>query len=143
MALLLVVEDDPLTAKVVQKVLTRMGGHEVKLAANPAGALQALEEHPIELIVMDVTLIDATLNGEPVDGVKLTRHIRRDSRWRQVPVILATAHAMSGDRERYLAEAQADDYIAKPIVDHHAFCAQIAALLARKLEGAGRMPVGP
>jgi len=33
-----------------------------------------------------------------------------------IPVILATAHAMEGDRERFLQQSKADDYLAKPIV---------------------------
>jgi CheY-like chemotaxis protein len=46
-----------------------------------------------------------------------------------VPVILATAHAMRGDAENLLAESGANDYVAKPIVDHGAFVAQVKSLL--------------
>jgi two-component system cell cycle response regulator DivK len=44
-------------------------------------------------------------------------------------VVLATAHAMRGDAERLLAESGADDYVAKPIVDHAAFVLQVRNFL--------------
>ena len=44
-------------------------------------------------------------------------------------MLLATAHAMRGDAEQLLAESGADDYVAKPIVDHEAFVQQVHALL--------------
>ena len=43
----------------------------------------------------------------------------------------ATAHAMRGDQERLLAESGADDYVAKPIVDHEEFAARARALMER------------
>ena len=44
-------------------------------------------------------------------------------------MVLATAHAMRGDAESLLAESGADDYVAKPIVDHEEFVARIRARL--------------
>ena len=47
----------------------------------------------------------------------------------KVPVILATAHAMFGDRERFLAETGAEHYIAKPIHDPDHFLAEVRKVL--------------
>ena len=44
-------------------------------------------------------------------------------------IIVSTAHAMQGDRENFLMQSGADDYISKPIVDHQKFIAQIVALV--------------
>jgi CheY-like chemotaxis protein len=45
------------------------------------------------------------------------------------PVLLLTAHAMRGDRERLLGLSGADDYVAKPIVDHHEFVGTVQRLI--------------
>jgi CheY-like chemotaxis protein len=44
-------------------------------------------------------------------------------------VLLATAHAMRGDAERLLADSGANDYVAKPIIDHAEFARQVRGFL--------------
>lgn len=62
----------------------------------------------------DLVLLDISLPG--MDGNEILTEIRRDGRMRHLPIIALTAHAMAGDRERFLA-AGFNDYITKPIVD--------------------------
>ena len=62
----------------------------------------------------DLVLLDISLPG--MDGNEILAEIRRDGRMRHLPVIALTAHAMAGDRERFL-DAGFNDYITKPIVD--------------------------
>jgi CheY-like chemotaxis protein len=62
----------------------------------------------------DLVLLDISLPG--MDGNQILAEIRRDGRMRHLPVIALTAHAMAGDRERFL-DAGFNDYITKPIVD--------------------------
>ncbi|HEY2027353.1 MAG TPA: response regulator, partial [Gemmatimonadaceae bacterium] len=75
----------------------------------------------------DLVLLDISLPG--MDGNEILARIRRDNRLRRLPVIALTAHAMSGDREKYLA-AGFNDYITKPIVDETILLGAISRWLA-------------
>jgi CheY-like chemotaxis protein len=75
----------------------------------------------------DLVLLDISLPG--MDGNEILSRIRADQRLRKLPVIALTAHAMSGDREKYLA-AGFNDYITKPIVDETILLSAIDRWLA-------------
>lgn len=128
MAWILVVEDDPTNATVVERVLTRLGGHEVTVTEDAEQALAACAAG-VDLVIMDVSLSHTRYQGAALDGPALTRLLRARMGEKMPPVLLLTAHAMRGDRERLLQLSGADDYAPKPIVDHHQFVATVRALL--------------
>ena len=74
----------------------------------------------------DLVLLDISLPG--MDGNTILQRIRADAALAKLPVIALTAHAMSGDREKFLA-AGFDDYVTKPIVDENQLFAAIKRLL--------------
>ena len=76
---------------------------------NGVDALAGLTAHLPDLVLLDISL-------PGMDGNEILARIRADERLRRLPVIALTAHAMAGDREKYLA-AGFNDYITKPIVD--------------------------
>lgn len=115
--LVLVVEDDPANAVLVKAILESVGGFEVITTDDGDEVMQVVEEADVAAVLMDVSLGQTRVGGEKVDGVELTRRIRDLPKGPNLPVILLTAHAMKGDRERLLFSSSANDYVAKPIVD--------------------------
>jgi CheY-like chemotaxis protein len=115
--LVLVVEDDPANAVLVEAILSSVGGFEVVCSDDGDEVLRVIQDRPILAVLMDVSLGSTRLAGHKVDGVELTRRIRDLPEGINLPVILLTAHAMKGDRERLLFESSANDYVAKPIID--------------------------
>jgi CheY-like chemotaxis protein len=93
--------------KVVTAVLRKRGFY-IELANDGQEALSKLENSAaFDLVLMDVQM--------PVlDGLEATRLIRKEQRWKQLPIIAMTAHAMNGDKERCL-EAGMSGYISKPV----------------------------
>ena len=81
----------------------------------------------LKTAVPDLVLLDVSLPG--MDGLEVLARIRADERLKALPVVALTAHAMTGDRERFLA-AGFDAYVAKPIVDEQVLLQAIAELLA-------------
>ncbi len=104
---ILAAEDVPTNQLLLQHLLSREG-HGVTVVANGEEAVAAAAREPFDVILMDVQM--------PVmDGVEATRRIRAlAAPANAVPIVMVTAHAMLGDRDRYLA-AGANDYLAKPI----------------------------
>ncbi|HZI88922.1 MAG TPA: response regulator, partial [Candidatus Polarisedimenticolia bacterium] len=78
------------------------------------------------------SLSNSELGGKPVDGLEITRRLKADPSTRGVPVLLATAHAMKGSKEKFLRESGADDYISKPIVSADDLLQKIAALIQKR-----------
>ena len=79
----------------------------VDIATNGRECLNALHCSQYDLVLMDIQM--------PVmDGLEATRRIRQSDRFKDLPVIAMTAHAMTGDREKSLA-AGMNDHITKPI----------------------------
>ncbi len=118
--MVLVVEDDPANALLVETILRQLGGFDVIRTDDGDEILELVGSRPISAVLMDVSLKNTRVAGGKVDGVELTRRIRALPGGSGLPVILLTAHAMKGDRERLLFASGANDYVAKPIADQRA-----------------------
>jgi len=105
----LLVEDNEFNQMVAQAMLKNLG-HKVDVANNGKEGVEAENNKQYDVILMDVQM--------PImDGIEATKAIHekyRDLEKPSPPIIAQTAHAMSGDREKYLA-AGMNEYISKPI----------------------------
>lgn len=101
-ARILVVDDDKTVAEVLERYLER-AGYDVVYAADGMAALAAVDEHPPDLVVLDLML-------PGLDGLEVCRRLRRTT---PVPVIMLTALGEETDRIAGL-EVGADDYVTKP-----------------------------
>jgi CheY-like chemotaxis protein len=116
-----VVEDNPDNRLLVQVILEPH--YDVSEYENGFTALAGLAKQKPDLVLLDVSLPE-------MDGAEVLRRMRGDAGLRDLPVIALTAHAMAGDREKFLAEGF-DDYVAKPIVDEALLLDAIKKLLER------------
>lgn len=114
-----VVEDSADNRLLVQAILGEL--YDLVEYENGSDAVTGVLTSPPDLVLLDISL-------PGMDGNEVLARIRADERIRRLPVIALTAHAMSGDRERYLA-AGFDDYISKPIVDENLLLGAIAKQL--------------
>ena len=92
----------------------------VHSAADATQARAQLERERPDLVLMDMQL-------PGIAGLELVAELRRDPRFRALPIVALTAHALRGDRERFLAGG-CDGYIPKPI-DVTTFAAEVLDLM--------------
>src|SRR5690606_1951995 len=116
---ILVVEDDKNTRKLMCAVLEQ-NGFETYGAEDGMAALELMEKHQIDLVVLDLMMPN-------MDGYELTRQIRFS--WKNLPILMVTAKQEQKDkRQGFLVGT--DDYMTKP-VDEEEMVLRIKALLRR------------
>lgn len=92
----------------------------VDYETGPAALVGMRRDKP-DLVLLDISLPE-------MDGTEVLERMRVDAMLKDLPVVALTAHAMSGDRERFLG-AGFDDYVSKPIVDEGILLGAIQRLL--------------
>ncbi len=104
----LLAEDNPVNQKLALGILAKRG-HSVRVAQNGREAVEAVEQEPFDLVLMDVHMPE-------MGGFEATGLIRERERIHggHLPIVAVTARAMTGDREHCL-EAGMDDYLTKPV----------------------------
>ncbi len=123
---LALVEDNPDNRLLVQAILEER--YEIDEYENGVVALEGMADRAPDLVLLDISLPE-------MDGTEVLARMRADETLRRIPVIALTAHAMTGDRERFLSLGF-DGYMTKPIVDEEALVDAIEGLL-RERRGEG------
>ena len=113
---MLLAEDNAVNQKLVVGMLAE-DGHEITVVGNGRDAVAAVGREAFDVVLMDVQMPE-------MSGLEATAAIRKAERGstRHVPIVAMTAHAMKGDRERFLA-AGMDEYVAKPLRIDEVFAA--------------------
>src|SRR5437764_459934 len=101
----LIVDDDPDIQGLVSYNLSQ-AGFRVSTASTGIAALEAVENHPPDLIILDIMLPD-------LDGLEVCRTLRQHEKSRRIPIIMLTARTEEVDRVVGF-ELGADDYVMKP-----------------------------
>lgn len=102
----MIVEDNQDNRELLIKIL-KVKGFRIIEAVDGEDALQKVSIERPDLILMDISI-------PKIDGYEVTRRLKNQPDFQDIPIIALTAHAMKGDREKAL-KAGCDGYITKPI----------------------------
>jgi two-component system chemotaxis sensor kinase CheA len=117
----LLVADDSVTTRTMEKAILEEAGYEVRLAADGHQAWRILQKEAIDLVVADVEM-------PGMDGFTLTQTLRHSTTLRRIPVVLVTSLSTDKDRARGL-EVGADAYIVKSGFDRSRLLEAVGQLL--------------
>jgi two-component system, chemotaxis family, sensor kinase CheA len=118
-----VVVDDTLMVRELQRSILERGGYAVRAAADGATALALLNDVPADLVVTDIEMPN-------LDGLQLIATMRSHPRLANVPVLIVSSHGTEEDRQRGM-DAGADGYIVKTAFDEAGLLAAVSRLLGR------------
>ena len=102
-----VVDDNADNRLIIRTILEDQ--YEILEFSSGLEAIEGFKKAKPDVVILDISLPE-------MDGTEILRRLREDSELHDLPVVALTAHAMVGDREKYLA-AGFNDYVAKPILD--------------------------
>jgi two-component system sensor histidine kinase/response regulator len=122
---ILLVEDNEFNQQIASELLTD-AGFKVDIAEDGQKSIEKLDKHLYDIVLMDMQM--------PVmDGVTATREIRKDERFKDLPILAMTANVMEADVKR-CREAGMQDHIGKPIDPDELFAKLLKWLKPRKIE---------
>jgi CheY-like chemotaxis protein len=110
-----VVDDNADNRLIIRTILEDQ--YDIEEYSSGIEAIEGFRKSKPDVVILDISLPE-------MDGTEILRRIRDDSGLNDLPVIALTAHAMVGDREKYLS-AGFNDYVAKPILDMNVLFATI------------------
>ncbi len=116
-----IIEDNPDNRLLAEAILQDF--YAISQYASGREAFADFNENKPHLILLDISLPE-------MDGLQVLQKIRTENNWKKIPVIALTAHAMTGDRQKFLA-AGFNDYVSKPILDDTVLLAVVAQWILR------------
>jgi CheY-like chemotaxis protein len=113
------VDDNPDNLLLIQAILGK--AYEFMTFDNSKDALAALPNHEFDLLILDISL-------PGMDGVTLLKELRKLEVFKCIPIMALTAHALLGDKEKYL-KLGFDAYYSKPILNLEKFQSLVAKMI--------------
>ncbi len=107
---ILVVDDEPTIVRLMEFILARQG-HEMLVAVNGEEALQKVQVHAPDLVLLDIMM-------PRIDGYEVARRLRADPQTAALPIVMLSAKAQEEDVRKGL-EVGVDEYITKPFSPEH------------------------
>jgi two-component system torCAD operon response regulator TorR len=130
---IVVVEDD-LFSQDFYKLFFKKIGMEVFILESFDSIITTIENHQIDLIIMDINIKNTFYNSVRLDGLGLSKIIKSRYGSLNIPILLITAYPISTFGENVLDECMADDYFTKPIYDYNLLVEKINKLIYSKNE---------
>ena len=124
MATVLVADDDEMFRELVTEILTQ-GGYTVVRAEDGQAAWDLMQRKKVDIAVLD-------LNVPRMDGLELTRKVRDDAKYKDLPILMLTVRALVDNQVEGYARG-ADDYLTKPF-DSQMLLARVKVLERRALK---------
>jgi len=117
------VVDDSITVREVQRQILRTHGYEVEVAVDGQDGWNRVQAEPFDLVISDIDM-------PRMNGLEFVRHIREDGALKELPVIVVSYKDRDEDRLRGL-EAGANHYLTKSSFHDHTFLDAVASLIGR------------
>ena len=124
MRTVLIADDDAMFRELVAEIL-KLGGYKVVAAEDGQVAWNLMQKQKVDIAVLD-------LNMPNMDGLELTKKMRADARYKNLPVLMLTIRAMLDDQVAGY-DRGADDYLTKPF-DNKMLLARVRVLERRILK---------
>jgi len=121
---ILIVEDNQDSRELVVKILKNKGYQTVEAVDGEEALEKVITDRP-SLILLDISI-------PKIDGYEVARRLKSQEDFRDIPIVALTAHAMKGDREKFIASGF-EGYISKPI-NIHELPEQVKAYMRGKWE---------
>lgn len=123
--MILIVDDNLPNAELLKLFLERKGNLQCRVSSKPEEILELCDSGQINLVIMDIQLNSTFLDGKPITGIEITQRLKQNPATQNIPVLLATAHAMKEQKEQFLKESGAQAYLIKPFEDYDILIAEI------------------
>ncbi|MGE5362974.1 MAG: response regulator [Bacteroidota bacterium] len=125
---IIIVEDDPFTQEFYKYLFSKTSYQTVTMEDGDK-LIENLGQEEVNLIIMDINLKNTYMDGKKVDGVILSRFIKQNEKFGNIPILLVTAYQKGIGNNNFLEESMADDYIVKPIIDYNDLLNKVNSLV--------------
>jgi CheY-like chemotaxis protein len=133
----ILVIDDSLNTREIEKSILEAEGYQVDLARDGLDALRVLDQAPVAKGQAYYDLLIVDIEMPRLDGLSLTEQLRQDERYGQVPIVIVSSRDKEEDRRRGLAVG-ANAYIVKGTFEQGNLTTTVASLLGRAAPGNGK-----